>query len=408
MTIESIVASPHLKVRQKAEEVAQYFSAQPDLGATAVVEILMSTSDARLASFASNYFALLPAMLDQKHRVFERLFKMGGQMTVAATGLLQFLPERSIGTIIEEYLVDPSMTSPLYNLAYESALYFPQVLRMFAAQIDNPRLRQGMLSGGPDPWVDDFRAQYEIHHSVDTIQSIGRFHTRRAAHSLLEIASEIAPDQRDTWLSAVENAGSTPDGLSSTVYSHSFRGFACTASQTTHRLGGRVPGVVPVCPSCSVAADHVLTLNSADLPYDLDRGRNPSFYWFGCSCSALSSIHIRVLKDGIQVLTGPMSEQGSEMHLIPREMSLLLEDHPNQTGRSLDSTGGFGRHQVGGFPSWISVEAHPFCPLCVKPMRFLCSIDSGMTIFGRLQFNGILYGFWCSDCATSTTLRQGV
>jgi len=39
-------------------------------------------------------------------------------------------------------------------------------------------------------------------------------------------------------------------------------------------------------------------------------------------------------------------------------------------------------------------------------MMSLASIDSGLTPFGRLGFEGILYGFWCDACAISETRRQ--
>jgi hypothetical protein len=29
-----------------------------------------------------------------------------------------------------------------------------------------------------------------------------------------------------------------------------------------------------------------------------------------------------------------------------------------------------------------------------------------MSLFGRLGFTGMLYGFWCDDCSISTTQRQ--
>jgi hypothetical protein len=39
-------------------------------------------------------------------------------------------------------------------------------------------------------------------------------------------------------------------------------------------------------------------------------------------------------------------------------------------------------------------------------MRFVASVDSGLTPFGRLGFRGILYGFWCDTDAVADTRHQ--
>jgi hypothetical protein len=39
-------------------------------------------------------------------------------------------------------------------------------------------------------------------------------------------------------------------------------------------------------------------------------------------------------------------------------------------------------------------------------MKFVASIDGGMTPFGRAGFTGTLFGFWCDECAISTTQRR--
>ncbi len=84
---------------------------------------------------------------------------------------------------------------------------------------------------------------------------------------------------------------------------------------------------------------------------------------------------------------------------------MKLEEYPIKYGRGDLAVPGYSYHQVGGYPQLMKWKSFPKCPVC-GGMKFLVSIDSGMTPFGRLGFNGILYGFWCDDCAVSCTYHQ--
>jgi hypothetical protein len=233
---------------------------------------------------------------------------------------------------------------------------------------------------------------------------MARFHTATAAETLFALGLLVPEADQELWTTAIENAGLLPDGQTQSVHRPAFQGFIVERNRSPHFMGGFVTGTVPSCPQCSMPAARVLTLQSASLPYDFRS--DPSFYWFACDHSTLSYINVQIRADGLKVLLGSESSQGSATTLIPGERSLLLINHPNQTGISVDISAGFGRHQVGGFPPSIRMESFPVCLLCQKPMLFLAAIDSGMTPFGRLNFEGILYGFWCNDCATSTTYNQ--
>jgi hypothetical protein len=101
-----------------------------------------------------------------------------------------------------------------------------------------------------------------------------------------------------------------------------------------------------------------------------------------------------------------MTDQKGGTDLIPGNLALQLEEYPFQRGYGGIALPGFSRHQVGGYPSWIQFERFPRCPICSQGMKFLVSIDNGMTPFGRLKFEGILYGFWCDECSVSCTYRQ--
>ena len=39
-------------------------------------------------------------------------------------------------------------------------------------------------------------------------------------------------------------------------------------------------------------------------------------------------------------------------------------------------------------------------------MRYLVTVDSGPTPYGRMGFDGTLYGFWCDGCQISTAVHQ--
>ena len=122
----------------------------------------------------------------------------------------------------------------------------------------------------------------------------------------------------------------------------------------------------------------------------------------GCA----SAITRQATPNGSKVYFGPAGPAQTPAVVIPGEGALVLEPHPNQHGISLEAVPGSPEHQVGGLPQWVEIDRHPRCPECGDRMPFLTSLGSGSTPYGPLNFDGILYGFWCDHCSVSTTLAQ--
>jgi hypothetical protein len=55
----------------------------------------------------------------------------------------------------------------------------------------------------------------------------------------------------------------------------------------------------------------------------------------------------------------------------------------------------------------LNPDLHPRCVPYGTVMRFIASVDSGLTPFGRLGFRGILYGFLCNIDAVTDIRHQG-
>lgn len=67
-------------------------------------------------------------------------------------------------------------------------------------------------------------------------------------------------------------------------------------------------------------------------------------------------------------------------------------------------------NRIGGSPSWIQDAQYPRCPKCRELMMFIMQLDSdlpteegGEWLWGS---GGIVYFFWCDDCAISASLWQ--
>ncbi len=403
-SIENIVREPNLKVREKAERVTAFLHAQNDLGVQIAVSVLLTTEDPKVASFVANYLSLLPGLVAEKRRVAERLLDGQQALRVAATRLVRFLSDGDREILIKSHLED-QFAYP--DAIFEIASFFPTQLRKFENRIEDHSLRTGMLSGAPPDWAHELEQLYVRNKEPSMLGTLARFHTGEAAQALLRLRSVVPKLDENSWTMAIENAGLAPDAKTDSIYRPSFEGYVVERHQSPHLMGGATKGVVPSCPTCNTPAGRLLTLKSSELPFGLCSDRDLSFYWYNCKCDTLHFVNVQIIENSLKVLIGTEAEQdGLENKLVPGERSLVLVEHPNQSGISIDASPGLSRHQVGGFPNWVHMESFPVCLLCQKPMRFVAAIDSGMTPFGRIDVDGIIFCFWCNLCATSTTFKQ--
>jgi len=404
MSLDDILRDPSLSVERKEERVAAFLSSELDSGIDTIRSVLLSAEDERVAHFVANHLALLPGYTAEKRLAIDRLTRAREELARSAASLIQFAAIEQLEPIVLEFIRDPSPRRPLFSLIFEIAVYFPGLLRPYWDQLEQGSLRQGMLSGAPDEWVDRHVANYRADHAAQHLETLGRFHTPRAASALHELRTEVPPEQTKAWEAFLEFAGLLEDGTTPSKFMPSLRGFVVERGRSPHAMGGHVEGTVPICPVCSVPTSRVLSLKSKELPLGLS-GLDPSFFWFDCDCGKLTSTNVRITEHGVEVLIG-FPGRSAESLRMPRERALLLEEHPNQTGISIKAFGGSGRHQVGGVPRWRQLEPLRYCTLCKKKMKVLATIESGMTPFGRLTFAGTLYCSWCDDCSVSVTNLQ--
>src|SRR5437879_5481720 len=219
--IEAIATDRTLSVPERTERLTEALYSMPDHGVSQAVETLCTTDDARVAAFVSDYLALLPDRYAEKSRAAERLRSVP-ELAAAASRLVPWLTPVLLDKFIGDYRANPDKRSPLYSVMFEIATFVPALLRPHREIFDAPSILRGLLSGGPDAWIDDFKARWREGRDFDALESIARFRTRKAADTIDRFREEIGDQQR--WECWLEMAGRLPDGSLSTV-TPSFLGF---------------------------------------------------------------------------------------------------------------------------------------------------------------------------------------
>ncbi|MFI1355485.1 hypothetical protein ACH4TV_18215 [Streptomyces sp. NPDC020898] len=400
--VEKIAADSKLSVSEKEVRIIELLSGQPDRGVAAATMCLMETGDDRAADFAALYLALLPGAHEEKARAAERL-RGSGQLVRSASRLVPWLPGQLLDSFVTDYVSDPKGGSPLSDVIFEIGVNTPDRLRPFADRIESHFIHRSLLSGSPDELVDAFLERWrEGDDDYDAIEALALIRTRHAARTVLAVREEF--EDPEEWEILLELAGILPDAEREAGYRPPYMGLVTDDGESPHVMGGHVDGPVPVCPACSAPAQRVLTLAADAVPYGL--AQDPSFFWYTCSCGALETTTVRVGPGERYVFYGPHGISDPDRSIVPGKRSMTLESHPNRVGVSLEAIAGWSRHQVGGLPRWVEVDAHPHCPECRKVMPFLASIDSGPTPFGAMGFRGTLFCFWCNNCRVSVTQHQ--
>jgi hypothetical protein len=402
--LTEILNNSSLTVDEKVEKTAEKLITTPDKGVSESIEFILNTDEPASATYPANYLALLPNLRSEKRQVVEHILNNKKQLMVAATNLVKDMPNDVVQRLIDEYFKNTS-SSDMYSIIFEVAQYFPEQLRKYATDIEDEYIREAILPGGPDSWVDDLVNQYREDEEPEHLQALAWFRTNKALDTLLTLAPKVSEEDQENIYAYLENSGVFPDTRLASIYFKNYRGYVVSRDQSPHYMGGSFPYPVPKCPFTDTPANRILTLDISQLDLGLESGYNPTFFWYEGSHPP-DCIYVQFTEDGIKGLMTPMTDGTVGTNLIPGELALKLEEYPRKHGRGGAASPGFSNHQVGGYPSLIRFERFPRCPVCGQGMRFLMSIDSGMTPFGRLGFNGILYGFWCDSCAVSCTYRQ--
>lgn len=403
-SIAAFLGDRSLPVSEKEIRTVAWLGSRPGQGISEIEELIRGTDDPAVASFAANYLALLPDHPCEKRQLVEFVLDRKRHLMIAIANLVKDMPADVVDRLIAEYLREPS-SSDLYSLVFEVALYFPARLRREVDRIPHGRIRGALLAGGPATWVGERVERYRRDHDPAHLRSLSRFRTDEALTAMLALQREVPEDQREFLDACIESSGVFPDTREASVYFRAFRGFVVTRGRSPHHMGPGFDFAVPRCAICDTPAARVLTVRAGSEAFELTAGIDPSFFWYECAHPP-GFVYAHVTEAGVEGIMTPMTDRPVDSGLVPDAPALLLQEHSNQSGRALEAIPGFANHQVGGYPPWIRIERFPRCPYCGRGMRFLASIDSGMTPFGRMGFAGILYGFWCAPCAVSATYAQ--
>ncbi|MGW1493592.1 hypothetical protein [Streptomyces sp. NPDC002402] len=401
--IDSIIASQRLTGLEKRGRIFAYLAGQPDRGVEAATEALLTTEDRRVAEYVAQYLEIIPGAAEEKTRAAERL-RQHSVLVRSAARLVPWLPDELLDGFISDYLSIGEPKSPVSNVLYTMAIYAPERLRPFKDQIENEHVQQGLLSGSPDETVDELTDHWRASKDPTSLNQLALVRTDYALERVLSLREEI--HETSEWEMLVELAGGLPGSTSREAgYRPSYMGFVADRGESDHAVGGSASGDVPICHVCEAPAAPLLSLSASSLPYGLSH--DPLFYWYSCRCGAMDSTTVRIDPDGLTVYYGPKGPADPDVSLTRGERSLVLEEHPNQTGVSIRAVLEQTLHQVGGLPQWRRPDNHPRCPECHNAMPFIAFMDSSRTPFEVLDFGGIIYCFWCDDCRVSSTKIQG-
>jgi hypothetical protein len=401
LVIARIVADESLSVPEKEDRVAEALRGLPGLGAEEAARTI-ADGDPLAVAFGAVYLAVLPGHLDVKRRSVEHVLRHRPDRLDDLSRLVRFVDRTTADEIMRRCLEDPVAHA---NALAEAAEAFPDVLRAHRDKVKGT-VEAAMWPGAPMDWLDSALKTWHETHDVAVLEKVSFIRTDDAREALVGLRDEVPPDDSDLYEVLVENAGVFPETGEQSVYPRTLMGLVGDRDTSPHHMGAAYGPTVPVCPTCERPAVRVLTLARGALPFEVQAAADPSLFWFPCDCEALEYLHAHVTPDGVQGVMTEVGPPDDSQDWLPGRLALELHDNPNQFGMATDAFPGFGAHQAGGYPPWVEADRFPHCGVCGRSTRFLASVDSGLTAFGRMPFSGILYGFWCERCSVSVTFEQ--
>lgn len=402
--INAILSDTSLSVRDRTRSLTTLLRELPDRGVPMAVQYILNSSEPAKATFPANYLALLPNFADQKREIVTFILESRPDLIIAAVNLVRDMPALIVERLLARCLGDPPSPDAA-SIIYEAALFHPASLRVLESKITDRDGRVGMLAGGPDDWVDALVRNYRAGKDREVLIRLCKFRTEKALDAIFQLWPSLSKEDQERLYPYVESSGVFPDSREASVYFKTYRGRVLGRNESPHPMGGQPHAGVPVCAICKTPANRILTLKADKLDFEIDPSFDPTFFWINCP-HPQDVILVRFTAQGIEGILVPISHGPASEDLIPGELALNLEEHPNQFGYATEIIPGYGLHQVGGYPPWVKVSRFPRCPICRRGMRYLASVDCGMTLFGELPLGGMLYCFWCEECAVSATLQQ--
>jgi hypothetical protein len=398
-----IVEDPSLGVLEKEDRLAAELRRLPGLGAEEALGAVVSGGPAGAARFAADYLAVLPDHLDEKRQAVEHVLRHRPDELDDVGYLVRFLEREMADELVRHCLEDQEERGGALFAAAEA---FPDVVRAHEERIQDPDIRVRLWPGAPKQWLVVALLAWRNERDLVAVEQLSFARTDEAREALLRLGDEMPDDAQDLYETLVENAGVFPDTRSPSVYPRTLMGLVGEREVSRHHMGAGYGPSVPLCPLCQRPGVRVLTLAREDLPFEVGGTADPSLFWLPCDCDAVEYLYVRFTDQGLEGLVGEVGPPDDGEDWLPGRLALELLDHPNQHGRSTDAIPGQSDHQVGGYPPWVQTERFPRCPDCHQGMRNLASIDSGKSAFGRMPFEGMLFGFWCDRDSISVTFVQ--
>jgi hypothetical protein len=402
--IDEIAGDDRLSVRQREERIAEVLVVSDDLGAADALETI-AHGVATAAFYAANHLAVQPDRIEEKRRAIRLVLEERSAMLGMVATLVPFADPATVDDLTRFCLEHPDADG-IEGVLLQAAESFPAVVRVHEERIDDPYVREALWPGAPKRWVVAALMYWQQDRELRALEELATIRTDLARDALLGCRDEVPEDASDLFETLVENAGIVPDTGAPLVHQPTSMGLIGPRDANPHHMGRGYAGTLPACPVCERPAARLLTLSTAALPFAPGGEHDPSLFWPVCDCDVLDYLYARHTPEGTEGIMAETSAHEGDENWLPGRLSLQLHRHPNQHGRGSDAIPGLARHQIGGYPAWIRTDRFPRCPGCGRGMRFLASIDSGMSAFGRLPFEGILYGFWCGSCAVSVTHLQ--
>jgi hypothetical protein len=399
--IERIVEQPSLSVRDRQDQLAAELRRLPGLGAAEALKAVVAGG--RAAVFAAGYLVVLPDHLAEKRQAVEHVLGHRPAELNDVAYLVRFLEQQTADELVRRCLEDRQGRAGALLAAAES---FPDVVRAHEERIEDPDLRILLWPGAPKTWLVAALLAWRDRRDLAALEQISFIRTDEAREALLRLSDEVPDGAEDLYQTLVENAGVFPDTRHPSVYPRTLMGLVGDREVSRHHMGAGYGPSVPVCPMCERPGVRVLTLVRDDLPFEVDGTADPSLFWLPCDCDAVEYLYVRFIDQGIEGLVTDVGPPDDGREWLPGRLALELVDHPNQHGRSTDAIPGQSDHQAGGYPPWVETERFPRCPDCRQGMRYLASVDSGTTAFGRMPFDGTLFGFWCDRDSIAVTFQQ--
>ena len=403
--IKRIVADPSLDVREKEDRLAAELRRLPGFGTMEAYDAIVSGSPAIVTRYAANYLAVLPDYVDEKRHAVEHVLRSRPADLNDIAYLVRFLSPETADELVRRCLENQEERS---GALFSAAEAFPHVVRAYEERIEDSGIRILLWPGAPKKWLVAALLAWRQRRELTALEQISFIRTDEAREALLHLRANLPDEFMPIYETVVENAWVFPDTREPSVYPRTLMGLVGDRQVSRHHMGAGYGPLVPVCPLCQRPAVRVLTLARDTLPFKVSGTADPSLFWLPCDCDAVEYLYVRFTDQGIEGLVTEVGPPDNRENWLPGRLALELLDHPNQYGRSTDAIPGQSEHQVGGYPPWVQTDRFPRCAECGQGMRYLASMDSGKTAFGRMPFEGMLFGFWCDHDSISVTFEQSL